>query len=99
MQVQPTATNTAEVHKIQAPTTTMNSAGGVVASSAHAKHNSEGSSTRSSTSSWLVSLTDIRFSSSNQNLSREIYFPFRRSEEPVAPVNMDIMTGHLILVR
>ncbi|CAF4959609.1 unnamed protein product, partial [Rotaria socialis] len=42
-----------------------------VSAASHTKHNSEGSSTRSSTSSW--------------------------SEEPVAPVNMDIMTGHLIL--
>jgi hypothetical protein len=36
------------------------------------KHNSKGSSSRSSTSSW--------------------------TEEPVTTVNIDIMTGHLILV-
>jgi protein tyrosine phosphatase len=70
MQGQPTGSKSPEIHKAHqgspsstGPTTV--SAGG------HIKNNSEGSSTRSSTSSW--------------------------SEEPVAPVNMDIMTGHLIL--
>ncbi|CAF1037550.1 unnamed protein product [Adineta ricciae] len=70
MQVQPTSSKSPEIHKVHqsspssaAPTT--------VTAGSHVKHNSEGSSTRSSTSSW--------------------------SEEPVAPVNMDIMTGHLIL--
>ncbi|CAF0888201.1 unnamed protein product [Adineta steineri] len=67
MQVHPTSSKSPEIHKTSpssaAPTT--------AASGSHVKHNSEGSSTRSSTSSW--------------------------SEEPVAPVNMDIMTGHLIL--
>lgn len=71
MQTQPSGNKSPDIHKTQqtppssaGPTTTS-------AASAHTKHNSEGSSTRSSTSSW--------------------------SEEPVAPVNMDIMTGHLIL--
>jgi len=71
MQAQPTGSKSPEIHKVHqaapsssAPTTM--SPGG-----SHVKHNSEDSSTRSSTSSW--------------------------SEEPVAPVNMDIMTGHLIL--
>ncbi|CAF2578887.1 unnamed protein product [Rotaria sp. Silwood2] len=70
MQVHPTGSKSPDIHKVQQ--TPPPSAGPTTVSAAsHAKHNSEGSSTRSSTSSW--------------------------SEEPVAPVNMDIMTGHLIL--
>lgn len=70
MQTQPSGNKSPDVHKTQQ--TPPSSAGPTTTSaSAHTKHNSEGSSTRSSTSSW--------------------------SEEPVAPVNMDIMTGHLIL--
>lgn len=70
MQVQPSGNKSPEVHKVH-PATTTSAAPITTAASAHTKQNSEGSSTRSSTSSW--------------------------SEEPVAPVNMDIMTGHLIL--
>ncbi len=90
MQGQPTGSKSPEIHKVHqgspsstGPTTV--SAGG------HIKNNSEGSSTRSSTSSWFENhlLVVLRFFFS-------IDF---RSEEPVAPVNMDIMTGHLILVR
>lgn len=70
MQVQPTGNKAAEIHKTQqaAPSS---SAPKTTSAGSHVKHSSEGSSTRSSTSSW--------------------------SEEPVTPVNMDIMTGHLIL--
>jgi protein tyrosine phosphatase len=65
MQGQPTGSKSPEIHKVQQTSPTTASA------STHVKHSSEGSSNRSSTSSW--------------------------SEEPLAPVNMDIMTGHLIL--
>jgi len=67
MQVQPTGSKSPEVHQTSPSNAAPTSSG----AASHVKHNSEGSSTRSSTSSW--------------------------SEEPVAPVNMDIMTGHLIL--
>lgn len=70
MQVQPTSGKAPEVHKIH-PTASSSAAPTTVSAASHVKQSSEGSSTRSSTSSW--------------------------SEEPVAPVNMDIMTGHLIL--
>ena len=91
MQVQPTGSKSQEIPKIHqtspsttAPTTTTTSAG------SHVKHNSEGSSTRSSTSSWFDNFLSTFLS----------YISIAcRSEEPVAPVNMDIMTGHLILVR
>jgi len=70
MQVQPTNSKSSDIPKVHqtSPSTTGPT---ITPASSHVKHNSEGSSTRSSTSSW--------------------------SEEPVAPVNMDIMTGHLIL--
>jgi hypothetical protein len=58
MQAQPTRRISPEIHKIK--------------TDSHVKHNSQSSSSRSSTSSWI--------------------------EEPVTTVNMDIMTGHLILV-
>ncbi|CAF1675744.1 unnamed protein product [Rotaria magnacalcarata] len=70
MQVQPTGSKSPEIHKTH-QTPPSNAGATTVSAASHTKHNSEGSSTRSSTSSW--------------------------SEEPVAPVNMDIMTGHLIL--
>lgn len=70
MQTQPSGNKSPDIHKTQQ--TPPSSAGPTaISASGHAKHSSEDSSTRSSTSSW--------------------------SEEPVAPVNMDIMTGHLIL--
>jgi hypothetical protein len=47
MHVQPTGSKSPEIHKTSAPTTT-------VSAGSHVKHNSEGSSTRSSTSSWFV---------------------------------------------
>jgi protein tyrosine phosphatase/5-hydroxyisourate hydrolase-like protein (transthyretin family) len=70
MHEQPSSSKSPEIHTVHhasASTPVLGSA----SASGHVKNNSEGSSTRSSTSSW--------------------------SEEPVAPVNMDIMTGHLIL--
>jgi hypothetical protein len=70
MQTQPTSGKSPEIHKVH-QTSPSNTGPTTVSAGSHPKHNSEGSSTRSSTSSW--------------------------SEEPVAPVNMDIMTGHLIL--
>lgn len=70
MQVQPKGTKPAEIHKVY-PAPTSSGGSTMISTTSHPKHNSEGSSNRSSTSSW--------------------------SEEPVAPVNMDIMTGHLIL--
>ncbi|UJR28437.1 hypothetical protein I4U23_009677 [Adineta vaga] len=70
MQSQPTGSKSPEIHKNYQPVPSSTAPTTVTAGS-HVKHNSEGSSTRSSTSSW--------------------------SEEPAAPVNMDIMTGHLIL--
>ncbi len=83
MQGQPTGSKSPEIHKVQQTSPTTASA------STHVKHSSEGSSNRSSTSSWFAksSLSFLRHSST-----------YCRSEEPVAPVNMDIMTGHLILV-
>lgn len=62
MQVQPARRISPEIQPVQQTAT----------SEKRVKHNSEGSSSRSSTSSWI--------------------------EEPVTTVNMDIMTGHLILV-
>ncbi|CAF1039393.1 unnamed protein product [Rotaria sp. Silwood1] len=70
MQAQPTGSKSPEIHKVQ-QTPPLSAGPTTVSAAGYGKHNSEGSSTRSSTSSW--------------------------SEEPVAPVNMDIMTGHLIL--
>ncbi|CAF3787903.1 unnamed protein product [Rotaria socialis] len=70
MQTQPTGSKSPEIHKTH-QISPSNAGATTVSAASHTKHNSEGSSTRSSTSSW--------------------------SEEPVAPVNMDIMTGHLIL--
>ncbi|CAF0756416.1 unnamed protein product [Rotaria sordida] len=70
MQAQPTGSKSPDIHKAQQVPPSSTGAT-TVSGTSHVKHNSEGSSTRSSTSSW--------------------------SEEPVAPVNMDIMTGHLIL--
>jgi protein tyrosine phosphatase len=70
MQVQPTGNKSPEIHRVH-QTSPSGAGPTTVSAGSHVKHNSEGSSTRSSTSSW--------------------------SEEPLAPVNMDIMTGHLIL--
>jgi protein tyrosine phosphatase len=70
MQAQPTASKSPDIHKAH-QTSPSPTGPTTVSAGSHVKHSSEGSSNRSSTSSW--------------------------SEEPVAPVNMDIMTGHLIL--
>ena len=55
MQAQPTGSKSPEIHKISptsgVPTTTTTTTTG-----SHAKHTSEGSSNRSSTSSWLDDL-------------------------------------------
>lgn len=55
MQAQPPSSKSPDIHKVHqtSPSTTGPT---TVSAGSHAKHNSEGSSTRSSTSSWLEDL-------------------------------------------
>ncbi len=52
MQVQPTGSKSPEIHKGH-QTSPTNTGPTTVSAGTHVKHSSEGSSTRSSTSSWL----------------------------------------------
>jgi hypothetical protein len=57
MQVQPTGSSSPDIHKTH-QTSPSRAAPTTVSAGSHAKHNSEGSSNRSSTSSWLENLID-----------------------------------------
>jgi hypothetical protein len=51
MQAQPTGSKSPEIHRVRQ--TSPSGAGPTTSAGSHAKHSSEGSSNRSSTSSWL----------------------------------------------